>query len=70
MARSIDKRCFRNTTHAHPLKAHASRGHMAPPPAKSVIDFVYREVEHISDTLERKLGIWSVVIISLSAMLG
>jgi len=43
---------------------------MAPPPAKSVIDFVYREVEHISDTLERKLGIWSVVIISLSAMLG
>jgi len=43
---------------------------MAPPPAKAVIDFVYREVEHISDTLERKLGIWSVVIISLSAMLG
>ena len=43
---------------------------MAPPHTKSVIDFVYREVEHISDTLERKLGIWSVVIISLSAMLG
>ena len=39
-------------------------------PAKAVIDFVYREVEHISDTLERKLGILSVVIISLSAMLG
>ena len=35
-----------------------------------VIDFVYKEVELISDTLERKLGIWSVVIISLSAMLG
>ncbi len=35
-----------------------------------VIDFVYKEVELISNTLERKLGIWSVVIISLSAMLG
>ncbi|DAC50965.1 MAG TPA: amino acid permease [Candidatus Thalassarchaeaceae archaeon] len=37
---------------------------------KKVIDFVYREVELISETLERRLGIWSVVIISLSAMLG
>ena len=43
---------------------------MAPSSPKVVMDFVYREVENISDTLERKLGIVSVVIISLSAMLG
>ena len=43
---------------------------MARGPAKAAIDFVYRRVGIISDTLERKLGIWSVVIISLSAMLG
>lgn len=36
----------------------------------SVIDFVYRPIDFVSDTLERKLGIFSVVIISLSAMLG
>lgn len=43
---------------------------MTPTSPKAVVDFVYREVENISDTLERKLGIVSVVIISLSAMLG
>ncbi len=37
---------------------------------KSVIDFVYKPIEYVSDTLERKLGMASVVIISLSAMLG
>ena len=35
-----------------------------------LIDFAYRPVEGLSDTLERKLGMFSVVIISLSAMLG
>ncbi len=34
------------------------------------IDFVYRPIELLSETLERKLGLASVVIISLSAMLG
>ena len=38
--------------------------------ARGVIDFVYRRIDHVSDTLERKLGMASVVIISLSAMLG
>ncbi len=36
----------------------------------SLVDFVYRPIELLSDTLERKLGLASVVIISLSAMLG
>ena len=36
----------------------------------SLVDFVYRPIEVLSDTLERKLGLASVVIISLSAMLG
>ncbi len=36
----------------------------------SLIDFVYRPIELLSETLERKLGLASVVIISLSAMLG
>jgi amino acid transporter len=36
----------------------------------SLIDFVYKPIELVSDTLERKLGMVSVVIISLSAMLG
>ncbi|MDG1525464.1 MAG: amino acid permease [Candidatus Thalassarchaeaceae archaeon] len=35
-----------------------------------MIDFVYKPIELVSDTLERKLGMASVVIISLSAMLG
>ena len=35
-----------------------------------LIDYVYKPIEFVSDTLERKLGIVSVVIISLSAMLG
>ena len=39
-------------------------------PGKYVIDFVYKPIQVVSDTLERKLGIFSVVIISLSAMLG
>lgn len=43
---------------------------MSPTSPKDILDFVYREVESISDTLERKLGILSVIIISLSAMLG
>ena len=38
--------------------------------AREVIEFVYRRMDHVSDTLERKLGMASVVIISLSAMLG
>ena len=37
---------------------------------RDLIDFVYRPIEGLSDTLERKLGMFSVVIISLSAMLG
>ena len=37
---------------------------------RELIDFVYRPIEGLSDTLERKLGMFSVVIISLSAMLG
>ena len=36
----------------------------------SLIDFVYSPIEALSETLERKLGMVSVVIISLSAMLG
>ncbi len=36
----------------------------------SIIDFVYSPIEALTDTLERKLGMVSVVIISLSAMLG
>ena len=35
-----------------------------------LVNFVYRPIEVLSDTLERKLGLASVVIISLSAMLG
>ncbi len=38
--------------------------------SKSIGDLVYRPIEFVSNTLERKLGIGSVVIISLSAMLG
>ncbi|MBO57760.1 MAG: amino acid transporter [Euryarchaeota archaeon] len=38
--------------------------------ARGVIDFVYRRIDEVSETLERKLGMASVVIISLSAMLG
>ncbi len=37
---------------------------------RDLIDFVYRPIEGLSDTLERKLGMFSVVILSLSAMLG
>ena len=36
----------------------------------SLIDFVYSPIEALSETLERKLGMVYVVIISLSAMLG
>ena len=43
---------------------------MQPIKPSSLIDFVYKPIEIVSDTLERKLGIVSVVIISLSAMLG
>ena len=43
---------------------------MAKRSPKDLIDFVYRPIEGLSDTLERKLGMFSVVIISLSAMLG
>ena len=35
-----------------------------------LVNFVYRPIEVLSETLERKLGLASVVIISLSAMLG
>ena len=37
---------------------------------RDLIEFAYRPIEGLSDTLERKLGMFSVVIISLSAMLG
>lgn len=43
---------------------------MEPIKPSSFIDFVYRPIEALSETLERKLGLASVVIISLSAMLG
>ena len=43
---------------------------MQPIKPSKVIDFVYKPIEVVSDTLERKLGMASVVIISLSAMLG
>ena len=43
---------------------------MASNTAGDLIDFSYRRTEGLSDTLERKLGMFSVVIISLSAMLG
>jgi len=36
----------------------------------SLIELVYKPIDLVSDTLERKLGMVSVVIISLSAMLG
>ncbi|MBS72272.1 MAG: amino acid transporter [Thermoplasmata archaeon] len=39
-------------------------------PAKGIIDFVYKPIEFVSETLDRKLGLASVVILSLSAMLG
>lgn len=37
---------------------------------RAVVDFIFDEVDLVTQTLERKLGIWSVVIISLSAMIG
>ena len=43
---------------------------MIPKLPSQLIDFVYRPIESVTDTLERKLGMASVVIISLSAMLG
>ena len=43
---------------------------MQPIKPSKVIDFVYKPIEVVSDTLERRLGMASVVIISLSAMLG
>ncbi|MDP6324528.1 MAG: amino acid permease, partial [Candidatus Thalassarchaeaceae archaeon] len=43
---------------------------MQPIKPSALIDFVYKPIELFSDTLERKLGVVSVVIISLSAMLG
>tara|TARA_Y100001968_G_scaffold48142_1_gene38414 strand:- start:4589 stop:6334 length:1746 start_codon:yes stop_codon:yes gene_type:complete len=43
---------------------------MAASTPKDFIDFVYKPIEGLSDTLERKLGMFSVVVISLSAMLG
>ncbi|MDE0707785.1 MAG: amino acid permease [Candidatus Poseidoniales archaeon] len=43
---------------------------MQPIKPSMLIDFVYRPIELVSNTLERNLGVVSVVIISLSAMLG
>ncbi len=43
---------------------------MQPIKPSTLIDFVYKPIQLVSDTLERKLGMASVVIISLSAMLG
>ena len=63
-----------------PLRSRTGRGNvqqtsvapscMASNSAGDLIDFSYRPTEGLSDTLERKLGMFSVVIISLSAMLG
>jgi len=36
----------------------------------NIIDTLLKPIDKVSDTLERKLGLFSVVIISLSAMLG
>ena len=38
--------------------------------AANLIETILRPIDIVSDTLERKLGLFSVVIISLSAMLG
>ncbi len=38
--------------------------------AADIIDAILKPIDIVSDTLERKLGLFSVVIISLSAMLG
>jgi len=38
--------------------------------ATNLIDAILKPIDIVSDTLERKLGLFSVVIISLSAMLG
>jgi APA family basic amino acid/polyamine antiporter len=46
------------------------RTNMEPIKPASLIDFVYSPIEALTDTLERKLGMASVVILSLSAMLG
>ncbi|MDP6148782.1 MAG: hypothetical protein QF365_02275, partial [Candidatus Thalassarchaeaceae archaeon] len=37
---------------------------------KELVGIVLQPMEMVSDTLERKLGLFSVVIISLSAMIG
>ena len=37
---------------------------------KDLLGIVLTPIEAVSDTLERKLGLFSVVIISLSAMIG
>jgi len=66
----VQKRTEIHQINTQALKEPATRASMTSGRPKKVIDFVYREVEFISETLERRLGIWSVVIISLSAMLG
>ena len=43
---------------------------MRPIGPKDLVGIVLQPIEAVSDTLERKLGLFSVVIISLSAMIG
>lgn len=43
---------------------------MAHPSPKELVGIVLEPIEMVSDTLERKLGLFSVIIISLSAMIG
>ena len=43
---------------------------MTPLGQKDLVGIVLTPIEVVSDTLERKLGLFSVVIISLSAMIG
>ncbi len=45
-------------------------GNMAQRSPKQLVGIVLQPMEKVSDTLERKLGLFSVVIISLSAMIG
>ena len=43
---------------------------MSPLGPKDLVGIVLTPIEVVSETLERKLGLFSVIIISLSAMIG
>jgi len=66
----VQKRTEIHQINTQALKEPASRMSMTTGGAKGIIDFVYRPIMLVSDALERKLGVVSVIIISLSAMLG